>query len=77
LAQSAVDLTAASSFRSLEPVKDARTARRLRRPQAIDRFETSEVHAAVRPTASRVTEIGGAALIEKLGADRGSQNWAQ
>jgi hypothetical protein len=30
------------TFRSLEPVNGARPARRLRRPQAIDRFETSE-----------------------------------
>jgi hypothetical protein len=39
------------TFRSLEPVNGARAARRLRRPQAIDRFETAEKEAAVRSTA--------------------------
>ena len=64
-AESAVDLTAASCFRSLAAVKDVRTARRLRRPQAIDSLETSEGHAVMRPTAWRVTESSGAVVMAK------------
>ena len=59
-AGSAVDLMAASCFRSLAAVNGARAARRLWRPQAIDSRETSEVHASIRSTRCRVTDRGGA-----------------
>jgi len=55
----------ASCFRSFEPVNGARSARRLRRPKAIDRLETSEVHVSMRSTAWGVTERGGAAAVGK------------
>ena len=63
---------AASFSRSLEAVNGARFARRLRRPEAIDILETSEVHASMRSTAWRVTDRGGAAPVGEvwaLGAD--------
>ena len=66
-AESAVDLTEASSCRSFAAVNGARYARRLRRSKTIDSRKTSEV--------SCCHEVGGAVCGGEGRADSGREAW--
>jgi hypothetical protein len=65
-AESAVDLMEASLFRSFAAANGLRPPEAARGTRAIDGRKTSEAHASIRSTASRVTERGGAAPVRAV-----------